>query len=88
MRNSPRSKKAMQHIIEGRVGTQGSASTAAMERVEKPCRICRRSCNEYDPVQVNVKLKWGYEKDAYVDPDTGLEVVAGKVDFYCDKVVP
>ena len=58
------------------------------ERLEKACRICRRSCNEYDPVQSNQKLRWAYEKDAYVDPDNNLEVVSGKVDYYCDKVMP
>ena len=78
----------MQKIHEARLERKWDMPAIEMERVEKQCRICTRSCNEYDPVCGNAKLKWGYSKTSYIDPETGLEVVSGKIDFVCDKVVP
>ena len=56
-----------------------------LQRVEKACRICRRSNNLPDPINPDLKIEWAYGLESKVDPESGLEVVQGRVDKYCNK---
>ena len=53
-------------------------------RKEKMCRICGRSCAEFDPVVPKSYILWGYKSDEKIVND--LVVVGGKVDWWCIKV--
>ena len=49
-------------------------------RKEKMCRICGRSCAEFDPVVPKSYIFWGYKSDEKIVND--LVVVGGKVDWW------
>ena len=53
-------------------------------RVANNCNICKRSNNSDDPVGARKKLRWAYDK-VKIDPESGLEINEGKIDFYCRK---
>ena len=60
---------------------------APVDRQPKNCRICTRCCTEEDPCSRGFKVRWNYAKQARIDPISGLEVVSGKEDHYCVKVL-
>ena len=55
-------------------------------RVEKCCKICKRSINSADPVNPAKRLRWGYGSKGKIDQTSGEELMQGKVDQYCGKV--
>ena len=61
-----------------------AALTVGRMRVAKDCKICKRSNNTDDPCRARKKLRWAYDK-VKIDPESGLEINEGKIDFYCRK---
>ena len=60
---------------------------AARMRAKKNCKLCKRSNNGPDPVLKSKRIRWGYEGRETTCPDTGMEVVEGKIDFYCRQAL-
>ena len=79
MRLSPASKHKLARL-------QSENNWGAKVRVHKQCKVCKRSCNEMDPVNQRKRLRWSYPKKTTTCPETNLELVSGKVDHYCNKV--
>ena len=82
LRDSPRSKRLVS-AMAGRCGLEGQE---ARRRKNKDCRVCGRNVNDMDPVQPHKRLRWSYENQITVDPESNEEITKGKVDHYCNKV--
>ena len=66
--------------------TVQSAEGVIRKRKNKLCRICKRTCNEDDHVTPGRLMRWQRQKSRpQIDVETGLEILKGKVDFYCQK---
>ena len=68
-----------------RAKVQAGVKVGSM-RVANKCNICKRSNNSDDPVRARKKLRWACDK-AKIDPESGLEINEGKIDFYCRKAL-
>ena len=55
-------------------------------KVEKCCKIRKRSINSEDPVNPAKRLRWGYGNKGKIDQISGEETMQGKVDQYCAEV--
>ena len=55
-------------------------------RVEKSCKICKRSINSEDPVNPAQTFRWGYGNQGQIDQIRGEETMQKNVDQYCAKV--
>lgn len=55
-------------------------------RIKKKCKMCNRCCTNDDHVNKKKQLRWGHGNKTKVDPESGKDVVEGKVDAYCEMV--
>ena len=78
MKRSPRQRAMM---AEARVEKMSNR-----RRVEKECKICKRSINSEDPVNPAKSLRWGYGNKGKIDKASGEEIMQGQVDQSCAKV--
>ena len=69
--------------IARRAKVQAGVKVGSM-RVANNFKICKRSNNSDDPVRARNKLRWAYDK-VKIDPESGLEINEGKIDFDCRK---
>ena len=84
---SPNPRSPSLREIRARRNQSGIRVGQARMRVKKNCKICTRSCNDQDPVQKQKRIRWGYEGRETTCPDTSLEVVEGKIYFYCRQAL-
>ena len=56
-------------------------------RVHKNCKLCKRSTNCEDCVNKRKRMRWGYGNKFTLCPETGNEIMQGKIDHYCSKVL-
>ena len=60
-----------------------------MKRRLKTCRVCKRSCQDFDPAHDDGRfMRWTYESDAKVNPVEDVLVLSGRTDWFCAKVPP